>query len=161
MPEASAPCPYCGKPITPAPRRARKCPQCQRKVYPRAGKLLTEEQATGAAPPPSALAALPQPPQATPAPAAQAPALGDLRELLGEVLRQLGAAPDEAARFARCKSFGSDLSPRETAFAQAAEFATSLGPGSVISISHAEGERGAVVTVWYWAPAYEVESQGP
>jgi hypothetical protein len=84
-----------------------------------------------------------------------------VRDLLAEVLWKLGAAPDEADRFARFQAFGSDLSPRETAFAQAAEFATSLGPGRVISISHAESERGSVVTVWYWGPAYEVQSEGP
>ena len=84
-----------------------------------------------------------------------------LREALAEVLRQLGAAPDEAARFARYESFGSELTPRETAFAQAAEFLTQLGPGRVITVTHAEEQRGTVVTVWYWDPPYEVKSAGP
>ncbi len=143
MPADNPSCPYCGKPISPAPRRARRCPSCDQRVYPRGGRLLTEGQATGAAPPASGAAG------------------AGLREALAEVLRQLGAAPDEAARFARYESFGSELTPRETAFAQAAEFATGLGPGRVISISHAEGERGCVVTVWYWGPPYEVQSEGP
>ncbi len=150
MPAAQTPCPYCNQPIEPAPRRARKCPECQRKVYPRDGKLLTEEQAKGAAPN-VAVAAAADSPQAA----------SEMRTLVTEVLRQLGAAPDEAARFARYQSFGSELTPRETTFAQAVEFATKLGPGRVISISHAEGERGSIVTVWYWAPAYEVHSEGP
>jgi hypothetical protein len=81
--------------------------------------------------------------------------------VIAEVLRELGVTPGKEARFARCKSFGSELSPREAAFAQALEFATRLGPGRVISVSHAEDDRGAVVTVWYWAPAYEVHSEGP
>jgi hypothetical protein len=164
MPEASAACPYCGKPISPVPRRARLCPNCRRKVIPRGGKLLAEEQAAGAQPPPApADPAAPAPPAGASAAlaAAAAPAAGDLRQLIAEVLQQLGAAPETTERFARWQAFGSDLSPRETAFAQAAEFATSLGPGQVISISHAESERGAVVTVWYWAPAYEVQSEDP
>ena len=144
MPAASAPCPYCNKPIAPPPRRARKCPECQGKVYPRDGQLLTEGQATGTEPPTAATVAT-----------------ESVREAVSAVMRQLGAAPDESAHFARYQSFGSDLTPRETAFAQAAEFATTLGPGRVISVSHAEGERGCVVTVWYWAPAYEVQSEGP
>jgi hypothetical protein len=112
--------------------------------------LLTEEQAVG-----------PQPP-APPAAPDKAPAPPEgLREAVAEVLRQLGAAPDGAARFARYQAFGSELTPRETAFAQAAEFATGLGPARVISVSHAESERGCVVTVWYWAPPYEVQSEGP
>jgi hypothetical protein len=142
MPAASAPCPYCNKPIAPPPRRARKCPACQGKVYPRDGRLLTEGQANGAEPP-------------------AAPPAAGVREAVADVLRQFGVAPDESARFARYQSFGSDLTPRETAFTQAAEFATTLGPGRVISVSHAEGERGCVVTVWYWAPPYEVQSEGP
>jgi hypothetical protein len=150
MPAASSPCPYCATQITPAPRRPRKCPECQRKVYPRAGKLLTEQQATGAQPP------------APPAAPDESPAAPEgLRAVVAEVLRQLGAAPEEAARFARYQSFGSDLTPRETAFAQAAEFATGVGPARVISVSHAESERGCVVTVWYWGPPYEVQSEGP
>ena len=39
-------------------------------------------------------------------------------------------------------------------FQQAADFATALGPGRVISISHAQVGEGlcssGVVTVWYW-----------
>jgi hypothetical protein len=84
-----------------------------------------------------------------------------LRAAVAELLQQLGAAPDAAARFARYQSFGSDLTPRETAFAQAVEFATEIGPARVISVSHAESERGCVVTVWYWSPPYDVQSEGP
>jgi hypothetical protein len=112
--------------------------------------LVSEEQAVGS--PPAAPAA--------PAPVAGGVAEGG-RAALAEVLRELGAVPDEAARFVRYESFGSELTPRETAFTQAAEFATGLGPGRVISISHAESERGCFVTVWYWAPPYEVQSEGP
>jgi hypothetical protein len=84
-----------------------------------------------------------------------------VRQVVAEALRELGVLPDETARFARCKAFGSELSPRAATFAQALEFATRIGPGNVISISHAEDDRGSVVTVWYWAPAYEVQSEGP
>src|SRR5262245_51776943 len=112
MPEASAACPYCGKPISPVPRRARLCPHCRRKVAPRGGKLLPAEQAAGAQPPP-APAAPPTPAPTAPAadaPAAAAPAAGDLRQVIAEVLQQLGAAPETTERFARWQAFGSDLS---------------------------------------------------
>jgi hypothetical protein len=115
--------------------------------------LLTEEQeARGGATPAG---------RAAPVVGSAGAAAEGLREALAAVLQQLGAAPDETARFARYESFGSELTPRETAFAQAAEFATGLGPGRVISISHAEDDRGCIVTVWYWAPPYEVQSEGP
>ena len=35
-------------------------------------------------------------------------------------------------------------------FTQAAEFATSLGPDRLISISHSEDKDDGVVAVWYW-----------
>ncbi len=148
MPVDSTPCPSCGQSITPRPRRARKCPHCGRQLLVRGGQLITAGDA-----PAAALPSPPPPPTASPA--------EGVRQVVAEVLRELGVLPDETARFARCKSFGSELSPREAAFAQALEFATQLGPANVISISHAEDDRGSVVTVWYWAPAYEVQSEGP
>lgn len=39
----------------------------------------------------------------------------------------------------------------ETLFAEAAAFASGLGPERLISISHSEDENDGVVTVWYWA----------
>jgi hypothetical protein len=39
----------------------------------------------------------------------------------------------------------------EALFAEAAAFATSVGPARVISISHSEDQNDGVVTVWYWA----------
>jgi len=38
----------------------------------------------------------------------------------------------------------------EALFCEAAEFASSLGPERLISISHSEDENDGVVTVWYW-----------
>jgi hypothetical protein len=42
------------------------------------------------------------------------------------------------------------LTPWEHVFQEAADFATRLGPGRLISISHSEDANTAVVTVWYW-----------
>nr|PZN71603.1 MAG: hypothetical protein DIU57_21075 [Pseudomonadota bacterium] len=46
--------------------------------------------------------------------------------------------------------FRSSFTSWEGLFAEAAEFATQLGPGRVISISHSEDKNDGVVTVWYW-----------
>src|SRR5262249_7017096 len=117
------------------------------------GRPVTEDEAAGrAAPSPP-----PPPTAAKAAPPAEGPAPGALKQAVAEVLEESGVAPGEAARFARYKSFGSSLSPPEAAFAQAVEFLNTLGPARVISVSHAEDEHGSVVTVWYWAPPYEVQ----
>lgn len=39
----------------------------------------------------------------------------------------------------------------EALFAEAAAFASQLGPQRLISISHSEDKDDGVVTVWYWA----------
>lgn len=145
MAQDSVPCPYCGRPISPRPRRARKCPHCGEQLVVRGGQLVTTKAPAGLAPAQA-------PPGASPS---------NLRETIADVLVEMGLGPGEAARFAHYKTFGSELSPREAAFAQALQFLTDLGPARVISVSHAEDQRGAVVTVWYWAPAYEVRSEGP
>ena len=51
-------------------------------------------------------------------------------------------------RVVQFKVFRGAFSKWETLFAQAAEFASSLGPDRVISISHSQDE---VVAVWYWS----------
>lgn len=56
---------------------------------------------------------------------------------------------------ARFVMFRSSTSTWETIFANAAEHATSLGPGRVISISHSCDNQDSVVTVWYWADINE------
>jgi hypothetical protein len=100
----------------------------------RGGQLLTDEQA----PKPEA-----EPPQGEEEPAADANSDGDV------------------ARFADFKLFRSSLSPWETIFREAADFATHIGPSRVISISHSQDGGEAIVTVWYWREAYEVQSSGP
>ena len=35
-------------------------------------------------------------------------------------------------------------------FQQAAQFASQVGPGRVISVSHSEDHNDGVITVWYW-----------
>ena len=39
----------------------------------------------------------------------------------------------------------------ELLFTEAAEFASALGAGRLISISHSEDDNDGVVTVWYWS----------
>lgn len=52
----------------------------------------------------------------------------------------------------RFKVFRGAFIKWETLFAQAAEFASGLGPDRLISISHSEDE---VVAVWYWSDEKE------
>jgi hypothetical protein len=143
MPPADvAACPSCGKPIEPRPRRRRKCPHCREWVAPGADRLLGDAQA--------------RPPNTTPAAQADAPQAEP---------KEKDARPEdgdrEVARFADFKMFRSNLSPWEAVFREAADFATRVGPGRVISISHSEENNEAVVTVWFWREALEVESSGP
>jgi len=49
-----------------------------------------------------------------------------------------------------CKMFRGVLVTWEELFVQAAEFASTLTPEEVISISHSEDGNDGVVVVWYW-----------
>lgn len=49
------------------------------------------------------------------------------------------------------KLFRSMMKAWHSLFREAAEFATTLGPQRLISISHSEDGNEGVVTVWYWA----------
>ncbi len=51
-----------------------------------------------------------------------------------------------AYRFFKAGSFTS----WDALFAEVAEFASGIGRGDLISISHSEDQGKAVVTVWYW-----------
>ena len=48
------------------------------------------------------------------------------------------------------RTFESGFMAWESLFDEAAEFASSLGPECVISISHSCDHSRGVVTVWYW-----------
>jgi hypothetical protein len=48
------------------------------------------------------------------------------------------------------KLFRGSLVSWEQLFAQAAEFASSIGPTLVINISHAVAGQDGTVAVWYW-----------
>jgi hypothetical protein len=61
------------------------------------------------------------------------------------------AAPaDPTPRFARFKMFRSSLTTWEALFAEAAEFASQLGPDRLITVSHSSDNGEGVVAVWYW-----------
>ena len=49
------------------------------------------------------------------------------------------------------KFFRGTLATWDELFTQAAEFATTLEQGSLITISHSADQGNGVVTVWYWA----------
>ncbi|HEX5000154.1 MAG TPA: hypothetical protein VFY29_18180 [Terriglobia bacterium] len=57
------------------------------------------------------------------------------------------ASRDRVVRF---ESFRATFKSWQELFAQAAEFATSVGPERLISISHSADQNNGVVTVWYW-----------
>lgn len=55
-------------------------------------------------------------------------------------------------RVVHFKVFRGGFSKWETLFAQAAEFASAIGPDRLISVSHSQDE---VVAVWYWSDEEE------
>ena len=56
------------------------------------------------------------------------------------------------------RTFRGILATWEELFAEAAQFATEIGPERVVSISHSEDQSDGVVTVWYWTTKDEVEN---
>ena len=57
---------------------------------------------------------------------------------------------EETARRVSFRIFRSHWQSWEELFDQAADFASTLGPGRLISISHSEDDNEGVVTVWFW-----------
>jgi hypothetical protein len=57
---------------------------------------------------------------------------------------------EPSPRFAHFKMFRSSLTTWESLFAEAAEFASQLGPERLISVSHSSDNGEGVVAVWYW-----------
>jgi hypothetical protein len=53
--------------------------------------------------------------------------------------------------------FRGTLASWDQLFIDAAEFATSLGPDRLITISHSEDQQDGVVAVWYWAESADAE----
>jgi hypothetical protein len=49
------------------------------------------------------------------------------------------------------RNFGGRWADWETLFERAAEFAGSIGPERLISISHSADNGDGVVAVWYWS----------
>jgi hypothetical protein len=145
MATAGVACPYCGQAIEPPPRRNRKCPHCGRWVFLRDGRPMTEADA-------KALDARKAADAEVRAGQAKATQDQQVRDLVAEEVRRQQDRED-APRVARFKHFQGGLSPLESLFERAAEFASELGPARVISITHAEGQSGSVVTVWYWTDA--------
>ncbi|MEP6731225.1 MAG: hypothetical protein ABJE10_11330 [bacterium] len=55
------------------------------------------------------------------------------------------------SRVVRYEIFRGTFTSWPDLMAQAAEFATSIGPDNLISISHSEDKDDGVIAVWYWA----------
>ena len=55
-----------------------------------------------------------------------------------------------AAASVQFKMFRGTLSTWNTLFTQAAQFASTIAPEKLISISHSADSLDGVVTVWYW-----------
>ena len=51
----------------------------------------------------------------------------------------------------RVEMFRGTIASWEQLFAEAAEFATTVGKDRLITISHSEDQQDGVVAVWYWA----------
>jgi hypothetical protein len=141
-------CPSCGETIEPRPTRRRKCPSCREWITVRGDKLLSPAQS-------KAQDARPPEGDGKEAPPAEQP------DSVDEAVQEQEEEDQAAARFADFKVFRSSLSPWETIFQQAADFATQIGRERILSISHSEANGDAVVTVWYWREALEVEDSGP
>jgi hypothetical protein len=60
-------------------------------------------------------------------------------------------------RTVRFKQFRSTFASWDELFSEAAEFATTLGPERLISISHSEDSSKGVVAVWYWGDSESPE----
>ncbi len=58
------------------------------------------------------------------------------------------------------RMFRGTLASWEQLFADAAEFASTLRPEELISISHSEDGDDGVVAVWFWADLRENEEGG-
>jgi hypothetical protein len=50
----------------------------------------------------------------------------------------------------RFEVFRGVMAPWQELFERASAFATDLGPGRLISISHSEDQNDGVIAVWYW-----------
>lgn len=70
----------------------------------------------------------------------------------------VGVQAPRARPVARYRRFRGTFSSWDSLLSQAAEFATSIGPERLITISHSEDNDDGVVVVWYWSGAEEDEA---
>lgn len=83
----------------------------------------------------------------TPLPDDGAPAPGEPASLAATAHRQSPPSPRRKVDF---KIFRGTFTTWNILCAEAAEFASTLGPRDLINISHSEDEEDGVVVVWYW-----------
>jgi hypothetical protein len=69
---------------------------------------------------------------------------------VGDQKQEEAPSSEATPRFARFKIFRSSLTTWESLFAEAAEFATQLGPERLITVSHSADNGEGVIAVWYW-----------
>jgi hypothetical protein len=65
--------------------------------------------------------------------------------IMREAAREAGPLPE-----VRFEIFRSGMSSWQALFAEAAAFASRIGPDALINISHSADKGDGVVTVWYW-----------
>lgn len=69
-----------------------------------------------------------------------------------------GGAEDAQKWRMAYRKFRGTFATWDKLFAEAAQFATEIGPERVLSISHSADQSDGVVTVWYWTPEPENEN---
>ncbi len=67
--------------------------------------------------------------------------------------------PARAASRAAFRIFRGTFKSWDTLFQEAADFAATVGPDRLISISHSADKSEGVVTVWYWEGAGRAEGR--
>ena len=78
-------------------------------------------------------------------------------EATGTPIAEGGAEKAQKWRMAY-RMFRGTFETWEALFAEAAQFATEIGPERVVSISHSADRSDGVVTVWYWTTEDEIKS---
>ena len=78
-------------------------------------------------------------------------------ETTGTPVAETGAEQTQKWRMAY-RTFRGTFATWEKLFAEAADFATEIGPERVVGISHSDDRSDGVVTVWYWTTEDKVES---
>ena len=78
-----------------------------------------------------------------------------LRDSDGRVILRSMAPPVPSSQVVKHRMFRGTFTTWKTLFEEAGEFATRVGKGRLIGISHSEDQSDSVVVVWYWGDPHE------